>query len=62
MDDTTGQDGAPRGERTGDPSVDATLDPLTGLADEPLRLHVARFDAVHTALQDRLAQAEGSGR
>jgi hypothetical protein len=60
--ETTGQDAATMGERTGDPGVDSALDPLAGLADEPLRLHVARFEAVHSALQDRLAQAEGSTR
>jgi len=59
---TTSQDAAPTGEGTGDSAVDVALDPLSGLADQPLRLHVARFDAVHTALQDRLAQAEGSNR
>ena len=31
----------------------------TGLEDQPLRDHVAVFDAVHGALQDRLADAEG---
>ncbi|MCL3861979.1 hypothetical protein [Actinotalea sp. K2] len=41
---------------TGDPSVDAALTVLDGLADRPVREHVAVFDAVHGALQDRLAE------
>ena len=52
----TGSDGP-----TGDPHVDAALTRLDGLADAPLREHVAAFDAVHGALQDRLADAEGAG-
>jgi len=46
---------------TGDPHVDEALTRLDGLADLPLREHVAAFDAVHGALQDRLADAEGAG-
>lgn len=30
-----------------------------GLADAPLSRHVAAFDAVHGALQDRLAETQG---
>lgn len=44
---------------TGDPAVDEALTRLVGLDDQPLRAHVAAFDAVHGALQDRLADAEG---
>ena len=45
-------------EPTGDDSVDEALSLLPGLADQPLRSHVAAFEAVHGALQDRLAEAE----
>ena len=44
---------------TQDAAVDEALRRLIGLEDEPLRAHVAVFDAVHGALQDRLADAEG---
>lgn len=44
---------------TGDDAVDEALRTLAGLGDEPLRTHVLAFDAVHAALQDRLADAEG---
>ena len=40
---------------TGDDAVDAALAPLGDLDELPVREHVAVFDAVHTALQDRLA-------
>ena len=43
---------------TGDDAVDEALSSLTGLGEQPLRAHVAVFDAVHGALQDRLADAE----
>jgi len=46
---------------TGDLHVDEALTRLRGLDDAPLREHVAVFDAVHGALQDRLADAEGAG-
>ncbi|WP_456847506.1 hypothetical protein [Cellulomonas sp. P5_C6] len=42
-----------------DDAVDEALSALVGLEDQPLRAHVAVFDAVHGALQDRLADAEG---
>ena len=42
-------------EPTGDDAVDAALAPLGDLDELPVREHVAVFDAVHTALQDRLA-------
>jgi len=45
-------------EPTGDAAVDEALSLLPGLADQPLRSHVAAFEAVHGALQDRLAEAE----
>jgi hypothetical protein len=57
LDPRTGS--APAG--TGDPAVDRALDPLAGLAGEPLRVQVDAFDAVHTALQDRLAEAAQGG-
>ncbi|AEI12442.1 MULTISPECIES: hypothetical protein [Cellulomonas] len=44
---------------TGDASVDEALRALEGLADAPLSRHVAAFDAVHGALQDRLAETQG---
>ena len=44
---------------TADAAVDEALSRLVGLEDQPLREHVAVFDAVHGALQDRLADAEG---
>lgn len=44
---------------TGDAAVDEALGVLDGLADRPLTEHVAAFDAVHSALQDRLAEAQG---
>jgi hypothetical protein len=40
---------------TGDTSVDAALSRLAELETLPVREHVAVFDAVHAALQDRLA-------
>ena len=43
---------------TSDDAVDEALTRLVGLEDQPLRVHVAVFDAVHGALQDRLADAE----
>ena len=46
------------GESTGDAAVDAARTPLGSLGDQPVRAHVAVFDAVHTALQDRLADTE----
>ena len=45
--------------RTGDHAVDEALTRLDVLGDAPLREHVAVFDAVHGALQDRLADTEG---
>ena len=44
---------------TADAAVDEALSRLVGLEDQPLRAHVTVFDAVHGALQDRLADAEG---
>lgn len=43
---------------TGDAAVDAALTRLGVLGDLPVREHVAVFDAVHLALQDRLADTE----
>lgn len=47
---------------TGDREVDGVLARLADVADQPLRAHVAAFDAVHTGLQDRLAEADGAVR
>jgi hypothetical protein len=44
---------------TGDHAVDEALTLLVTLGSLPLREHVAVFDGVHTALQDRLADTEG---
>ena len=45
-------------ESTGDDAIDQALVGLIGLDALPLRAHVGVFDAVHGALQDRLADAE----
>ncbi|HEX5334212.1 MAG TPA: hypothetical protein VFW79_16395 [Cellulomonas sp.] len=52
---------APHGDRsaTGDDAVDEALTRLATLDGAPLAQHVAVFDAVHAALQDRLADTEG---
>jgi hypothetical protein len=44
---------------TGDDAVDEALTRLATLDGAPLAQHVAAFDAVHAALQDRLADTEG---
>jgi hypothetical protein len=44
---------------TGDEAVDEALTRLATLDGAPLAQHVAVFDAVHAALQDRLADTEG---
>ena len=49
----------PTGHVTGDAAVDEALRVLDGLAERPLVEHVAAFDAVHSALQDRLAESQG---
>ena len=49
----------PTGDVTGDAAVDEALRVLDGLAERPLGEHVAAFDAVHSALQDRLAESQG---
>ncbi|WNB86792.1 hypothetical protein [Cellulomonas sp. ATA003] len=43
---------------TGDTAVDAALTRLTELDGAPVPEHVAVFEAVHAALQDRLADVE----
>lgn len=43
---------------TGDAGVDEALGRLTELDGLPVREHVGVFEAVHTALQDRLADVE----
>ncbi|NMR21424.1 hypothetical protein [Cellulomonas fimi] len=48
----------PQTGATGDAAVDAALTRVVGLDERPVREHVAVFDAVHTALQDRLADTE----
>ncbi|QTE31675.1 hypothetical protein [Pengzhenrongella sicca] len=45
----------PAAQTTGDAAVDAALTRLGQLDALPVRAHVAVFDAVHGALQDRLA-------
>lgn len=52
-------DGTVAGGLTGDTAVDEALRSLDGLTERPLPAHVAAFDAVHGALQDRLAEAQG---
>ncbi|MBT0995325.1 hypothetical protein KIN34_13625 [Cellulomonas sp. DKR-3] len=47
------------GGSTGDAAVDEALRSLADLDAAPLVEHVAAFDAVHGALQDRLAEAQG---
>lgn len=49
---------APQGETTGDDAVDEAMTRLDLLDGAPLAEHVAIFDAVHAALQDRLADIE----
>jgi hypothetical protein len=44
---------------TGDRAVDEVLTRLTDVTELGLHEQLAVFDAVHTALQDRLADAEG---
>lgn len=44
---------------SGDDAVDEALTRLATLDGAPLAQHVAVFDAVHAALQDRLADTEG---
>jgi hypothetical protein len=44
---------------TGDDAVDQALSVVDDLEARPLREHVEVLDAVHRALQDRLADAEG---
>ncbi|WP_448629604.1 hypothetical protein [Cellulomonas soli] len=46
-------------DSTGDAAVDEALASFEALDARPLREHVAAFDAVHGALQDRLADAAG---
>ncbi|QCB93841.1 hypothetical protein [Cellulomonas shaoxiangyii] len=53
----TGDGSAPAG--TGDDAVDEALGRLDGVAELDLRAQLVTFEAVHGALQDRLADAEG---
>ncbi|WHP17604.1 hypothetical protein [Cellulomonas sp. ES6] len=46
-------------EPTGDQVVDEALSRLTDVTGLGLREQLAVFDAVHAALRDRLADAEG---
>ncbi|QZN87718.1 hypothetical protein [Cellulomonas sp. C5510] len=46
-------------EPTGDQVVDEALSRLTDVTELGLREQLAVVDAVHAALQDRLADAEG---
>lgn len=45
----------PGPERTGDDAVDAALEELDGLADQPLDAHVRAAERVHQRLQTRLS-------
>ncbi len=47
------------GDGTGDDAVDEALGRLRDVADLDLRAQLVTFEAVHGALQDRLADAEG---
>jgi hypothetical protein len=46
-------------ESTGDAAVDGVLARLGELTGAPVRKHLDVLEAVHAALQDRLADAEG---
>jgi len=46
-------------EVTGDAAVDQALARLSDLATLPVPEHLTVLESVHTALQDRLADAEG---
>lgn len=46
-------------EVTGDAAVDRALSRLSDLAALPVGEHLSVLESVHTALQDRLADAEG---
>ena len=46
-------------EPTGDAAVDEALGRLAGIERDDLRAQLVTFEAVHGALQDRLADAEG---
>ncbi|MBE7701383.1 hypothetical protein H9623_13880 [Oerskovia sp. Sa1BUA8] len=48
----------PSGDEPADDAVAQALGRLDELDDAPLSHHVAVFDAVHEALQERLADAE----
>ncbi|WP_298460205.1 hypothetical protein [uncultured Cellulomonas sp.] len=50
--------GDPTGGVTGDPAVDEALGRLRALDGAPVHEHVAVFEAVHAALQGRLADVE----
>lgn len=45
--------------RTGDATVDEALARLTDLDGAPVQEHLGVLEAVHAALQGRLADAEG---
>ena len=44
---------------TGDDLVDAALESLSGVAEQPLLDQLTVYDRVHRTLQDRLADVEG---
>jgi hypothetical protein len=46
-------------DQTGEPRVDAALERLTALDDEPLAGHVVVYEDVHRLLQDALADLDG---
>ncbi|WP_019137384.1 hypothetical protein [Cellulomonas massiliensis] len=57
--DVPGDPGSSSSASTGDDAVDQALSVVDDLEARPLREHVEVLDAVHRALQDRLADAEG---
>ena len=52
-------DDVPEAPRTGDAGVDEAVAHLREAVAGPLEGQVAAYDAVHRALQDRLADVEG---
>jgi hypothetical protein len=57
-DESDGSTGDGSDGSTGDAAVDEALGRLAELDRLPVREHVGVFDAVHAALQDRLADVE----
>lgn len=60
LDDATGEPAdVPEAPQTGDAGVDEAVARLREAVSGPLDGQVAAYDAVHRALQDRLADVEG---